>query len=109
MELESHIFPRRLGPYVLLLPLGGGMANVFLALQGRSGLERLCVVKRLLPGSASDGERVARFRREAELARRLSHGAIARTLAVEEVAGEPFIVQEFLEPPVLRPNRVPRS
>ena len=59
------------------------MGNVFLALQGRSGLEKLCVVKRLLPESANDTERVARFRREAEIARRLSHGAIAQTLAVD--------------------------
>jgi serine/threonine protein kinase len=60
-------------------------------------LEKPCVVKRLLPESAHDAERVARFRREAEIARRLSHGAIAQTLAVDEVAGEPFIIQEFLE------------
>jgi len=98
VELEPFTFPRRLGPYVLVRPLGGGgMGNVFLALQGRSGLEKLCVVKRLLPESAGDSERVARFRREAAIARRLSHGAIAQTLAVDEVAGEPFIVQEFLE------------
>lgn len=91
-------FPRRLGAYVLVGPLGGGgMGNVYLALQGRPGLEKLCVVKRLLPEDAGNAERLARFRREAELARRLSHGAIAQTLAVDEVAGEPFIVQEFLE------------
>jgi serine/threonine-protein kinase len=87
-----------LGAYVLVGPLGGGgMGNVYLALQGRPGLEKLCVVKRLLPEDAGNTERLARFRREAELARRLSHGAIAQTLAVDEVAGEPFIVQEFLE------------
>lgn len=98
VNLEATDFPRRLGPYVLVRPLGGGgMGNVFLALQGRSGLEKLCVVKRLLPESAHNAERVARFRREAEIARRLSHGAISQTLAVDEVAGEPFIIQEFLE------------
>lgn len=73
------------------------MGNVYLALQGRLGLEKPCVVKRLLPDDAKDAERIARFRREAEIARRLSHGAIAQTLAVDEVEGEPFIVQEFLE------------
>ena len=73
------------------------MGNVYLALQGRPGVEKLCVVKRLPPEDINDGERVARFRREAEIARRLSHGAIAQTLAVDEVDGEPFIVQEFLE------------
>jgi hypothetical protein len=73
------------------------MGNVYLALAGRPGLEKLCVVKRLPPEDAGNGDRVARFRREAEIASRLSHGAIAQTLAVDEVEGEPFIVQEYLE------------
>jgi tRNA A-37 threonylcarbamoyl transferase component Bud32 len=73
------------------------MGNVYLALQGRVGMEKLCVVKRLLAEDAQNAERLARFRREAALARRLSHGTIAQTLAVDELDGEPFIVQEFLE------------
>jgi serine/threonine protein kinase len=88
-------FPQRFGPYVLLRMLGaGGMGDVYLALTGRPGLEKVCVVKRLAQSSTTeDGER---FRREANLARTLSHGAIVQTLAVDEVEGELVIAQEFL-------------
>jgi len=72
----------------------GGMGDVYLALAGKTGMERACVVKRLAQHSTSeDGER---FRREANLARKLSHGAIAQTLAVDEIDGELVIAQEFL-------------
>ena len=91
-------FPRRWGAYVLIRPLGaGGMGDVFLALQGRAGHERLCVVKRLIPDTLASPERLSRFRREAEIARALAHGAIAQTIEVGELAGEPYIVQEFIE------------
>jgi serine/threonine-protein kinase len=70
------------------------MGDVYLALTGKPGMERPCVVKRLAQHSTSDdGER---FRREANLARKLSHGAIAQTLAVDEIDGELVIAQEFL-------------
>ncbi len=90
-------FPQRWGAYVLIRPLGsGGMGSVFLALTGRAGNDKLCVVKRLNADTLSDGERLRRFRREADIARTLSHGAIAQTLAVDDHEGEPFIAQEFV-------------
>jgi serine/threonine-protein kinase len=73
------------------------MGNVFLGVYGTPSDERLCVIKRLIPETLTDSERRARFSREADIARRLSHGAIAKTLAVDEVEGEPYIVQEYLE------------
>src|SRR5437764_1310812 len=78
--MPADSFPQRFGPYVLLRMLGaGGMGDVYLALTGKPGMERPCVVKRLAQHSTSEeGER---FRREANLARKLSHGAIAQTLA----------------------------
>jgi Protein kinase domain len=93
--MPADSFPQRFGPYVLLRMLGaGGMGDVYLALAGKFGMERPCVVKRLAQHSTSeDGER---FRREANLARKLSHGAIAQTLAVDEIDGELVIAQEFL-------------
>ena len=93
--MPADSFPQRFGPYVLLRMLGaGGMGDVYLALAGKSGMERPCVVKRLAQHSTSeDGER---FRREANLARKLSHGAIAQTLSVDEIDGELVIAQEFL-------------
>ncbi len=93
--MPADAFPQRFGPYVLLRMLGaGGMGDVYLALTGKPGMERPCVVKRLAQHSNSeDGER---FRREANLALKLSHGAIAQTLAVDEIEGELVIAQEFL-------------
>lgn len=73
------------------------MGNVVLALHGKPGMEKLCVVKRLIPETVKDPDSLARFRREANLARRLAHGTIASTLEVGELEGEPFIVQEYLE------------
>jgi serine/threonine protein kinase len=91
-------FPRLWGGYVLIRPLGsGGMGAVFLALTGRTGRDRLCVVKRLNAETLTDHERLQRFRREADIARTLSHGAIAQTIAVDDYEGEPFIAQEFVE------------
>jgi tRNA A-37 threonylcarbamoyl transferase component Bud32 len=90
--------PRRWGAYFLVRPLGGGgMGDVYLALSGRPGFEKACVVKRLTPETLDDPERVKRFRREAEIVRSLSHGAVAHTIAVDDYAGEPFIVQDYIE------------
>ena len=91
-------FPQRWGAYVLVRPLGsGGMGSVFLALTGRAGNDKLCVVKRLHAETLSNHERLRRFRREADIARTLSHGAIAQTVSVDDHDGEPFIAQEFVE------------
>src|SRR5580693_6943208 len=91
-------FPQRWGSYVLIRPLGsGGMGSVFLALTREPGKDKLCVVKRLHADTLSDHERLRRFRREADIALTLSHGAIARTVAVDDHEGEPFIAQEFVE------------
>jgi serine/threonine protein kinase len=91
-------YPRRWGAYVLIGPLGsGGMGSVFLALTGRPGSEKLCVVKRLNADTLSNPERLARFKREADLVRTLSHGTIAQTFAADSVDGEPFIAQEYIE------------
>jgi serine/threonine protein kinase len=88
---------QRFGPYVLLHVAGsGGMGRVQLALSGRLGMSKLCVLKRI-HGDAGNPEQEARFRREAMLALRLSHGAIAQTFSVDEIEGELCIAQEFIE------------
>lgn len=99
MSTAPHAaYPRRFGPYVLLEPLGtGGMGRVALAVSGDQGMETLCVVKRLLPHLRKDAELVARFRDEANLARRLSHGNLVATHAVGQIDGDPFIAQEYVE------------
>ena len=88
---------RRLGPYVLLQLSGaGGMGRVDVALSiKRGGFTKVCVLKRILPDLRTP-EQEARFRREATIALRLSHGAIAQTLDVVEVEGELCLLQEFV-------------
>src|SRR5204863_4298836 len=49
------------------------MGALYLACQGERGLEKLCVIKTVLPQLA-DAEYVARFRDEAKVVVRLSHG-----------------------------------
>jgi hypothetical protein len=93
---------QRFGPYVLLHVAGaGGMGRVQLALSGRAGMSKLCVLKRI-NAETGNPEQEARFRREATLALRLSHGAIAQTFSVDEIEGELCISQEFVEGVSLR-------
>jgi serine/threonine protein kinase len=73
------------------------MGAVYLAMSGHRDLETLCVVKRLLPEFASQPEHVRRFRHEADLARRLVHSNLVNTHNIDEVDGEVFLVQEFVE------------
>jgi serine/threonine protein kinase len=88
---------RRLGPYLLLQLSGaGGMGRVDVALSIKpGGFTKLCVLKRMLPDLRTP-EQEARFRREATIALRLSHGAIAQTLDVVEIEGELCLLQEFI-------------
>jgi serine/threonine protein kinase len=87
---------RRLGPYVLLRASGaGGMARIDLALRGVPEAADVCVLKRLHADYRSP-EQEARFRREAAIARRLSHDAIARTLGIDEIDGELLLLQELV-------------
>ena len=48
-------------------------------------------------GRCNDEESEARFRREAQIAARLEHENIARTLRIEKIDGELCIAQEFVE------------
>jgi serine/threonine protein kinase len=93
--LPTGAYPRRLGPYVLVRPLGqGGMGVVELALSPRS--QRPCVLKRMLPEARADrGEE--RFRREVKILSELEHSSIARALTVFELPETgPVLVQEFI-------------
>jgi serine/threonine-protein kinase len=90
---KSALFPRPFGRYTLLSPLAeGGMGALYLGCQGELGMEKLCVIKTVLPHLA-DKEYVARFRDEAKVVVRLSHGnlvpvfdaGVVRTTAGEEL------------------------
>ena len=87
----------RFGPYVLLRCSGaGGFGRVDLAVKGPSELAKVCVVKRMHDAERSP-EIGARFRREAHIALRLTHGAIAQTVGVEEINGELCLLQEYVD------------
>ena len=86
----------RLGPYEIVAPLGaGGMGEVHRARDTRLG--RDVAVKALPAEFARDPERVARFEREAKLLASLNHPNIAGIHGLEEVAGDRYLVLEFIE------------
>jgi serine/threonine-protein kinase len=75
----------RIGPYEILAPIGkGGMGDVYRAKDTK--LKREVAVKVLPEVFASDRERMARFRREAEVLASLNHPNIAHLYAIEEHA-----------------------
>jgi serine/threonine protein kinase len=87
----------RLGPYVAVRVSGvGGMGRVQLAVRADSPAGEVCVIKRMA-AVADVPDQVARFRREAQIAARLAHPNIARTLRVEEIGGELCIAQEYIQ------------
>ncbi|HET6611346.1 MAG TPA: protein kinase [Kofleriaceae bacterium] len=94
--MESK-FPRKFGKYHLLSPLAqGGMGALYLAVSGDRDLERLMVIKTVLPHLA-DKEYVARFRDEAKVVVKLSHGNLIPVFDAGLVAGELFVAMDFVE------------
>ena len=95
-------FPRRFGSYLLLKPLArGGMGALYLALSGARESAKLCVVKTVLPHLA-DKEYLQRFRDEAKVVVRLTHGNLVTVFDAGEVKGELFLAMDFVEGKDLR-------
>jgi eukaryotic-like serine/threonine-protein kinase len=95
-------FPRRFGNYVLLRPLArGGMGALYLALSGPGDSAKLCVIKTVLPHLA-DKEYLQRFRDEAKVVVRLSHGNLVPVFDSGQVAGEIYLAMDFVEGKDLR-------
>jgi serine/threonine protein kinase len=79
---HEHI---QFGPYLIVRLSGaGGMGRVEVALRVDEKDSGVCVIKRL-HGALHDEEQEARFRREAQIAARLEHENIARTLRIEKI------------------------
>ncbi|MCX5741181.1 MAG: serine/threonine-protein kinase [Proteobacteria bacterium] len=96
-EADLEHYPRKFGKYHLLGPLAqGGMGALYLAVTGDRGLERLMVIKTVLPHLA-DAEYVARFRDEAKVVVKLSHGNLIPVFDAGLVAGELFLAMDFVE------------
>jgi serine/threonine protein kinase len=96
MERMALVAGSRLGPYDILAPLGaGGMGEVYRAKDTKLGRD---VAPKILPASfTNDPERVARFRREAQVLASLNHPHIAQIHGLEEVGGSQFLVLELVD------------
>jgi hypothetical protein len=90
----------KLGPYEILSPLGaGGMGEVYRARDTRLGRD---VALKVLPRAfASDAERLARFKREAQVLAALNHPNIAALYGLEDSGDLHALVMELVDGPTL--------
>jgi len=90
-------YPRRFDSYVLLKPLArGGMGQLYLALSGTPGLEKLCVIKQVIPDLVAP-ENARRFRDEAMVALRLAHGNMVSVFDAGIEDGQIFLAMEHVD------------
>jgi Tol biopolymer transport system component len=90
----------RLGSYEIAAPIGaGGMGEVYRARDTR--LNRDVALKVLPELFAADPDRLARFRREAQVLASLNHPNIAAIYGFEESGGVQALVLELVEGPTL--------
>ena len=86
---------KNIGKYEILEELGrGGMGVVYRAYD--ASLERDVALKVIQQIALDVADTKARFYREARMAARLSHDAIAVIYEIGEEAGVPFIAMEYL-------------
>src|SRR5438105_15559315 len=97
MSLASGM---RLGPYEIVSALGaGGMGEVYRARDSK--LNRDVALKILPEAVAIDSERIARFRREAQVLASLNHPHIAAIYGFEDSGSVHALVLELVEGPTL--------
>jgi serine/threonine protein kinase/Tol biopolymer transport system component len=86
----------RLGPYEILSALGaGGMGEVYRARDTKLGRD---VALKILPESFThDPERLARFRREAQVLAALNHPHIGAIYGLDDANGQQFLVLELVD------------
>lgn len=85
-----------IGQYLVLEKLGvGGMGVVFKARHRPSG--RVVALKMLPPSFGRDREAVRRFRREFEVASRLSHPNLVAAIEASEDRGVHFLTMEYVD------------
>ena len=80
--------PEKFGRYELLSLIGrGGMAELYRArLEVPAGVEKILVVKRILPTFSSDPEFLRMFVNEAKIALPLTHGNITAVFEFGEMS-----------------------
>jgi eukaryotic-like serine/threonine-protein kinase len=86
----------RLGGYEVLVLLGkGGMGEVYRARDTKLGRD---VALKLLPAAfTGDPERIARFKREAQVLAALNHPNIAGIYGIDEADGQQFLALELVD------------
>ena len=90
----------RVGSYHIVSAIGvGGMGEVYRATDSR--LKRDVAIKILPAEFAADGERVARFQREAQVLAALNHPGIASIYGVEDTVNVKALVMELVDGPTL--------
>src|SRR6476619_6309454 len=98
----AGVYPRRFGKYVLLKPMArGGMGEIYLAATGEGGVQKFCVIKKIIP-ERSDRAKANRFLDEAKVVLRLSHANLVPTFDAGEIDGEFFIAMDLVEGKDLR-------
>jgi serine/threonine-protein kinase len=90
--------PERIGAYRITGLVGqGGMGAVYRGERVAGDFEHTVAIKVIRPGALS-GALIERFRRERQTLARLAHPNIARLFdGGETLAGEPYIVMEFVD------------
>lgn len=99
MSSTSTPPPQALGRYRIVRRLGaGGMAEVFLARSsGAEGIEKLLVVKRVLPSFVRNAKFRTMFIDEAKVAMRLNHPNIVQVYTFEQVREEFLLAMEYVD------------
>jgi serine/threonine protein kinase/Tol biopolymer transport system component len=97
---HASLVGRTVGPYEISAVLGvGGMGEVYRA---RDTILRREVALKILPAPfGTDPERLARFRREAQILASLNHPNIAALYGLDESHGLAMLVMELVEGPTL--------
>ena len=81
----------------------GGMAEIFLARGvGTTGLERYCVLKRILRNRAADVHFVRMFLDEARLAAQLNHPNVAQVYDIGKLSDSYFFTMEYVHGETVR-------
>jgi serine/threonine protein kinase len=90
----------RIGPYEIVAPLGaGGMGEVYRARDSK--LNRDVAIKVLPESFARDPDRLARFKREAQVLASLNHPNIGHIYGFEDSGGTHGLVLELIDGPTL--------
>jgi serine/threonine-protein kinase len=91
--------PQRFGSYELMRRIGaGGMGEVWLARKPvMAGIDKVCVVKKILPHLADNKQFIGRFLDEARAVVHLNHGNIAQVFEMGQEDDEYFMAMEYVE------------